>query len=55
MSDKRWASNLVSKINKSNSSKNSGNRITLKPKKLGKTKIKISVSNKTAFVKISTE
>ena len=55
MSDKRWASNLVSKINKSNSSKNSEIELHLSPKNLGKLKIKISVSNKTAFVKISTD
>ena len=55
MSDKRWTSNLVSKINKSSSSKNSEIELHLSPKNLGKLKIKISVSNKTAFVKISTD
>ena len=55
MSDKRWASNLVSKINKSHSSKNSEIELHLSPKNLGKIKIKISVSNKTALVKISTD
>ena len=55
MSDKRWASNLVSKINRSHASKTNEIELHLSPKNLGKLKIKISVSNKTAFVKVSTD
>ncbi len=55
MSDKRWASNLVSKINRSHASKINEIELHLSPKNLGKLKIKISVSNKTTFVKVSTD
>ena len=55
MSDKRWASNLVSKINRSHASKTNEIELHLSPKNLGKLKIKISVTNKTAFVKVSTD
>ena len=55
MSDKRWASNLVSKINRSHASKSNEIELHLSPKNLGKLKIKISVTNKTAFVKVSTD
>ena len=55
MSDKRWASNLVSKINRSHASKTNEIELHLSPKNLGKIKIKISVTNKTAFVKVSTD
>ena len=55
MSDKRWASNLVSKINRSHSSKINEIELHLSPKNLGKLKIKISVSNNTTFVKVSTD
>ena len=55
MSDKRWASSLVSKINRSHASKTNEIELHLSPKNLGKLRIKISVSNKTAFVKFSTE
>ena len=55
MSDKRWASSLVSKINRSHASKTNEIELHLSPKNLGKLKIKISVYNKTAFVKFNTE
>ena len=55
MSDKRWASNLVSKINRSHASKTNEIELHLSPKNLGKLKIKISVTNKNAFVKVSTD
>ena len=55
MSDKRWASNLVSKINRSHASKTNEIELHLSPKNLGKLKIKISVTNKTALVKVSTD
>ena len=55
MSDKRWASNLVSKINRSHASKINEIELHLSPKNLGKLKIKISVSNNTTFVKVSTD
>ena len=55
MSDKRWASNLVSRINKAHSSKINELELVLTPKNLGRMKIKISLSDKTAFVKISTD
>jgi len=55
MSDKRWASNLVSRLNKAHSSKINELELVLTPKNLGRMKIKISLSDKTAFVKISTD
>ena len=55
MSDKRWANNFVSRLNKAHSSKISELEIVLTPKNLGKMKIKISVSDKIAFVKIKTD
>ena len=55
MSDKRWASNLVAKINRSHASKTNEIELHLSPKNLGKLKIKISVTNKIAFVKVSTD
>jgi flagellar hook-length control protein FliK len=55
MSDKRWANNFVSRLNKAHSSKISELEIVLTPKNLGKMKVKISVSDKTAFVKIKTD
>ena len=51
MSDKRWASNLVSKINRSHASKTNEIELHLSPKNSGKLKIKISVTNKTALLK----
>ena len=55
MSDKRWANNLVSRLSKAHTSKINELEIVLTPKNLGKMKIKISVSDKTAFVKITTD
>ena len=54
MSNKQWASNLVSRLNRANSSKINELEIVLTPKNLGKMKVKISLSDKTAFVKITT-
>ena len=54
MSNKKWASNLVSRLNRANSSKINELEIVLTPKNLGKMKVKISLSDKTAFVKITT-
>ena len=55
MSDKRWASNLVSRLNKAHSSNINEIELVLTPKNLGRMKIKISLSDKTAFVKITTD
>ncbi len=55
MSDKRWASNFVSRLNKAHSSKISELEIVLTPKNLGKMKVKISIIDKTAVVKIKTD
>ncbi len=55
MSDKRWASNLVSRLNKAHSSNINEIELILTPKNLGRMKIKISLSDKTAFVKITTD
>ena len=55
MSDKKWASNLVSRLNKAHASKINELELVLTPKNLGRMKIKISLSDKIAFVKISTD
>ena len=55
MSDKRWSSNLVSRLNKAHSSNINEIELVLTPKNLGRMKIKISLSDKTAFVKITTD
>ena len=55
MSDKRWTNNLVSRLSKAHTSKINELEIVLTPKNLGKMKIKIGVSDKTAFVKITTD
>jgi len=54
MADKRWTNNLVSRLQKAHSSKLNELELILTPKNLGKMKIKISLSDKTAFVKITT-
>jgi len=54
MADKRWTNNLVSRLQKAHSSKLNELELVLTPKNLGKMKIKISLSDKTAFVKITT-
>jgi len=54
MADKRWTNNLVSRLQKAHSSKLNELELMLTPKNLGKMKIKISLSDKTAFVKITT-
>ena len=55
MSDKRWTNNLVSRLSKAHTSKINELEIVLTPRNLGKMKIKIGVSDKTAFVKITTD
>ena len=55
MADRRWANNLVSRLQKAHSSNLNELELILTPKNLGKMKIKISLSDKTAFVKISTD
>ena len=55
MSDRRWTSNLASRLNKAHSSNINEVELVLTPKNLGRMKIKISLSDKTAYVKITTD
>ena len=55
MTDRRWANNLVARLQKAHSSNINELELILTPKSLGKMKIKISLSGNAALVNIKTD
>ena len=55
LADKKWTETLISKINKTKSDKKNELEIMLKPKHLGKMKVKISILDDKTMISIKTE